>query len=296
MSTNSDPSQSSKKRESRAGTRKVTSLSAEQLERKRANDREAQRTIRQRTKEHIERLEHQVAELQSKGDRYDDVVRRNVALENEIRSLKQQLAMVTSGQGYSNIEGSSGSSSGYNMLPSSQYAESLGVNPVSRAPSVLSTSSQVSVPHDWQQYGSTRSPSICDSSDADYSSRVEPYIFDGQIRTRSAIPAPASRVAYNAPVSGHPPDPAFQSYSHLYAQGSSPHAHPDEISHSHNHNPQQAIPYAAGQRSISVPTVLAERETSGYPVLHATPQYQQHPSTEQQPPRNEYNYNWVHRS
>ncbi|THC98306.1 hypothetical protein EYZ11_002239 [Aspergillus tanneri] len=224
MSTNSDPSQSSKKRESRAGTRKVTSLSAEQLERKRANDREAQRTIRQRTKEHIERLEHQVAELQSKGDRYDDVVRRNVALENEIRSLKQQLAMVTSGQGYSNIV---------------KYPSRMTGN--------------------------------------NYSSRVEPYIFDGQIRTRSAIPAPASRVAYNAP-------------------GSSPHAHPDEISHSHNHNPQQAIPYAAGQRSISVPTVLAERETSGYPVLHATPQYQQHPSTEQQPPRNEYNYNWVHRS
>ncbi|XRM40008.1 hypothetical protein ABZX51_003332 [Aspergillus tubingensis] len=76
-----------KKRESRAGTRKVTSLSAEQLERKRANDREAQRTIRQRTKDHIERLEHQVAELKVKGEH-----RPNVALEQEIRALKHQLA------------------------------------------------------------------------------------------------------------------------------------------------------------------------------------------------------------
>lgn len=102
MSTNPEASQS-KRRESRAGTRKVTSLSAEQLERKRANDREAQRTIRQRTREHIERLEHQVSELKTKGDQYDDIVRRNAALENEIRTLKHQLSMVTSGQGYSNL-------------------------------------------------------------------------------------------------------------------------------------------------------------------------------------------------
>ncbi|BCS08063.1 hypothetical protein ALUC_20433A [Aspergillus luchuensis] len=76
-----------KKRESRAGTRNVTSLSAEQLERKRVNDREAQRTIRQRTKDHIERLERQVAELKVKGEH-----RRNMALEQEIRALKHQLA------------------------------------------------------------------------------------------------------------------------------------------------------------------------------------------------------------
>lgn len=85
-----------KKRDSRAGMRKVTSLTAEQLERKRANDREAQRTIRARTKEHIENLEHQVAELSAKGQQVDRVLERNAALETEIAHLRQQLTMMTS--------------------------------------------------------------------------------------------------------------------------------------------------------------------------------------------------------
>ncbi|KAI9038701.1 bZIP transcription factor [Aspergillus affinis] len=288
MNTHPEPSQS-KRRESRAGTRKVTSLSAEQLERKRANDREAQRTIRQRTREHIERLEHQVSELKTKGEQFDDIVRRNAALENEIRTLKHQLSMVTSGQGYSNMEGSSSTPSGY-ILPSAQYSESLGVTPVSRAPSVLSTSSQVSAPHEWQQqYGSTRSPSLCESPDADYSNRVEPYIFDGQTRNPDTMPVPASYVAYNVHGGGQPPGPAFQAYpSHLYAPGRSNQAHPEEMAH----HPQQAIPYAGGQRSVLVPNVSAEREATGYPVLQSTPQYQ-HP---EQPPRARYNYEWVPRS
>ncbi|KAF2859348.1 hypothetical protein K470DRAFT_265345 [Piedraia hortae CBS 480.64] len=46
-----------KKRTTRAGTRSVSTLTPAQLERKRANDREAQRAIRQRTKDHIENLE-----------------------------------------------------------------------------------------------------------------------------------------------------------------------------------------------------------------------------------------------
>lgn len=90
----------SKRRESRAGARKVTTLSAEQLERKRANDREAQRTIRQRTKEHIEQLEHQVADLKAKGDQFDDVVRRNSTLENELNQLRHQMAMLVTRQAY----------------------------------------------------------------------------------------------------------------------------------------------------------------------------------------------------
>lgn len=92
----SNPQQTgSKKRDSRAGMRKVTSLTAEQLERKRANDREAQRTIRARTKEHIENLETQVAELSAKGQQVDRVLERNAALESEIAHLRQQLAMMT---------------------------------------------------------------------------------------------------------------------------------------------------------------------------------------------------------
>lgn len=89
-----------KRRESRAGTRKVTSLTAEQLDRKRANDREAQRTIRQRTKEHIESLEREVAELRAKTERFDEVVQRNAALDEEVRRLRHQLAIVTSSPAY----------------------------------------------------------------------------------------------------------------------------------------------------------------------------------------------------
>lgn len=89
-----------KRRESRAGTRKVTSLTAEQLDGKRANDREAQRTIRQRTKEHIESLEREVAELRAKTERFDEVVQRNAALDEEVRRLRHQLAIVTSSPAY----------------------------------------------------------------------------------------------------------------------------------------------------------------------------------------------------
>jgi len=54
-----------RRRPSRAGTRSVSTLTAAQLERKRANDREAQRAIRQRTKENTERLERRVADLEA---------------------------------------------------------------------------------------------------------------------------------------------------------------------------------------------------------------------------------------
>lgn len=102
MSSSQDLSYS-KKKETRAGTRRVTSLSTEQLERKRANDREAQRTIRQRTKEHIERLELQVAELRAKGDKFDEIVRRNTLLENEIRTLRHQVSMASESPSYQNL-------------------------------------------------------------------------------------------------------------------------------------------------------------------------------------------------
>ncbi|KAL1978272.1 hypothetical protein VTN31DRAFT_1131 [Thermomyces dupontii] len=81
----------------RDGTRKGTrTMTPEQLERKRANDREAQRTIRQRTKEHIENLEHQVAELRAKGEQMERVMQRNAVLEAEIAHLRQQLAVLNS--------------------------------------------------------------------------------------------------------------------------------------------------------------------------------------------------------
>jgi hypothetical protein len=86
-----------KRRPSRAGTRSVTTLTAAQLERKRANDREAQRAIRQRTKDHIESLERRIAELSSQQDvgsssRISELLRRNEELENENAVLRTRLS------------------------------------------------------------------------------------------------------------------------------------------------------------------------------------------------------------
>lgn len=91
----------SKKRPSRAGTRSVTTLTAAQLERKRANDREAQRAIRQRTKDHIETLERQVRDLTSQLDnssstRLIDLMRRNEELEQENAVLRARLGHAVS--------------------------------------------------------------------------------------------------------------------------------------------------------------------------------------------------------
>jgi hypothetical protein len=86
---------SGKKRASRAGTRSVTTLSAAQLERKRANDREAQRAIRQRTKDHIENLEKAISELRGSQESNEKIVavtcQRNRELEEENAFLRSRL-------------------------------------------------------------------------------------------------------------------------------------------------------------------------------------------------------------
>lgn len=87
---------STKKRASRAGTRSVSTLSAAQLERKRANDREAQRAIRQRTKDHIDGLENTIAELRRSQDASDKISlatrQRNRELEEENSYLRLRLS------------------------------------------------------------------------------------------------------------------------------------------------------------------------------------------------------------
>ncbi|KAJ4366352.1 hypothetical protein N0V83_007988 [Neocucurbitaria cava] len=91
----------SKKRPSRAGTRSVTTLTAAQLERKRANDREAQRAIRQRTKDHIDTLERQVRDLTAQLDgnsstKMMELMRRNEELEQENAVLRARLSHAVS--------------------------------------------------------------------------------------------------------------------------------------------------------------------------------------------------------
>lgn len=73
----------------------MSTLSAAQLERKRANDREAQRAIRQRTKDHIDTLERTVSELRHSNEANENIVvmtqRRNRELEEENGYLKSRL-------------------------------------------------------------------------------------------------------------------------------------------------------------------------------------------------------------
>jgi hypothetical protein len=98
-SSSSEPSKSngsSNGGSKRKGTRSVSTLTPSQLARKRANDREAQRAIRARTKEHIERLEKELEDLRSQQSRdqtVQELMRRNKALEDELHRLKETMGV-----------------------------------------------------------------------------------------------------------------------------------------------------------------------------------------------------------
>ncbi|PHH81984.1 hypothetical protein CDD82_7369 [Ophiocordyceps australis] len=103
-SSSAEPAKTSK----RKGTRSVSSLTPSQLARKRANDREAQRAIRARTKEHIERLERELEELRSSHSRdrtVQELLRRNRALEDELRRIKDNLGPSLTSSPYSTPAG-----------------------------------------------------------------------------------------------------------------------------------------------------------------------------------------------
>lgn len=93
------------KQASRAGTRCVSTLSSDQLIRKRANDREAQRAIRKRAKDHIEDLERRIQEL-TRADGGNaaalvDARERNRELEEEMIELREKfMHMESSPQSY----------------------------------------------------------------------------------------------------------------------------------------------------------------------------------------------------
>ncbi|UNI20336.1 hypothetical protein JDV02_006432 [Purpureocillium takamizusanense] len=78
------------------GSRGVANLTPEQLAKKRANDREAQRAIRERTKNQIETLERRIRELTSLKpyQELQAVVRAKEAVERENADIKRQLATV----------------------------------------------------------------------------------------------------------------------------------------------------------------------------------------------------------
>lgn len=94
--TRSPSAEAARPSSKRKGTRSVSTLTPSQLARKRANDREAQRAIRARTKEHIERLERELEELkgrQSRDETVRDLIKRNKALERELMALRERLGI-----------------------------------------------------------------------------------------------------------------------------------------------------------------------------------------------------------
>lgn len=85
-----------KRKLSGLSARGVANLTPEQLAKKRANDRQAQRAIRERTKAHIDALEQQVKELSSQKPICDlqAALRQNEAIQAENRGLKDALKRV----------------------------------------------------------------------------------------------------------------------------------------------------------------------------------------------------------
>lgn len=90
------PPGSSKKRRTSTSVRGVANLTPEQLNKKRANDREAQRAIRERTKGQIEGLERKIQELTSQQPykELQHVIRQKEVVEAENEEIKKRLNSV----------------------------------------------------------------------------------------------------------------------------------------------------------------------------------------------------------
>jgi len=81
---------------STSGSRGVANLTPDQLAKKRANDREAQRAIRERTKGQIEGLERRIQELTSQQPSVElqHAVRQKELVEAENEEIKKRLSSV----------------------------------------------------------------------------------------------------------------------------------------------------------------------------------------------------------
>lgn len=98
IDTITPPEQESRKRKGTYPARGVASLTAEQLAKKRANDREAQRAIRERTKTQIETLERRIQDLTSQQpyQELQSVLRQKDAVQTENDEIRRRLASVLS--------------------------------------------------------------------------------------------------------------------------------------------------------------------------------------------------------
>ncbi|KAK4038934.1 AP-1-like transcription factor [Parachaetomium inaequale] len=94
--SSTDGGATSKKRKTGRGSRGVAHLTPEQLERKRANDRDAQRAIRERQRLRTEQYEREIADLKSTQPyrELQSVVRQKEAVEAELADVKRRLAAI----------------------------------------------------------------------------------------------------------------------------------------------------------------------------------------------------------
>jgi hypothetical protein len=85
-----------KRKASGAGSRGVAGLTPEQLAKKRANDRDAQRAIRERTKHTIVNLERRIAELTAQRPYQDllEVIKQKNIVQAENAEIRGKLAEV----------------------------------------------------------------------------------------------------------------------------------------------------------------------------------------------------------
>ncbi|KAN0079583.1 putative bZIP transcription factor [Elaphomyces granulatus] len=269
-----------KKRESRPRTRKVTSLTAEQLERKRANDREAQRTIRQRTKEHIEQLERQVADLSVRGEQMEGLLQRNAALEREISYLRQQLAAIGSGRlgsVHDGIRRSPTMSNDLNMTPPPNRIPHR-TDSIPQEASVPPDTRRMLLSQNWQPYIPTmESPSGDCVSDV----KIEK---DVQLLSAHHSDSLNTQLSDNMAFGFSNPTPYLGSdvSHHMYVPNAQ--VHQDNLSHS-----AHVVSPPLGQRQASLPTMayegdsrltLQEHRGQEFPIVTASylPPTKQHPS------------------
>lgn len=85
-----------KRRRTATASRGVANLTPDQLARKRANDREAQRAIRERTRNQIDVLNARIKELESSQPFHDlqQALRQRDAVQAENETIKRKLAAV----------------------------------------------------------------------------------------------------------------------------------------------------------------------------------------------------------
>ncbi|KAI9817094.1 MAG: hypothetical protein M1827_001206 [Pycnora praestabilis] len=180
-------------RASRAGTRSVNTLTAAQLERKRANDREAQRAIRQRTKDHIDKLERRIAELSADHDaseKLSTALQRNEMLEIEVAKLRTRLqGAAAPAMGYARDPEVVMRDAGMpipHRIPSDPTLENMKGSPTAMSatslaniPPISTAPSQVAFSDPWQQTPFNNVPrssiSASSVSSGEYSTDVAPW-------------------------------------------------------------------------------------------------------------------------